>query len=278
MWVSRWIFILIATLSWSQFACVDQWIAQVMPAKPTPQAEPANPAANLNRANDEILSEMFQVTFFAERQEIEAREFAELSQSLKQGASLEGVYRGLISSSRYRTLESQGGAATPEVLKAFALELARVREGAKDLSRYSGKDAAQVPEVSFPDESDSGVEVKTFPLVTPQAEKRLPVEEDAAELARTFVGASVFTLKRVLCEAALSRIDELGGSHDQVAQWYAKLANRLAAAHVDFGLSQRNSSDSDFHFSWAMKASDERIKWEVLNRYHRYLNALSVRR
>lgn len=281
--VPRFLMVLAAVLSLSQFACVDQILTKIFPVKQkAPESSKTDPqvaAQSLARANDEILGEMFLVTFFSERSDIDAREFSDLSQSLKQGASIEGVYRGLIASSRYRTLESQTGAATPALLKAFAVELAQVRDGMKNPRKYSATEASDVPSVSYPDETDAGVDVKVFPLVTPQqAAVKKNVDEDAGDLAKTFVGASLFTLKRVLSEAALMRVDSLGGSHDQVAQWYAKLAVRLARAKIDFGLDQRNLADEDFHFTWAMKASDDRIKWEILNRYHRYLNALSQQR
>ncbi len=272
--LQRGLLVLTAALSLSQFACVDQILNKIFPAKKSPVIEVAEPI----RATDELLGEMFTVVYFSAPQESDVQEFTGLSQSLKQGASLEGVYRGLVASNRYRSLESQSGAATPALLKAFAVSLAEVREGMVTLRNFSAQDAVQVPSVSYPDESDSGVEVKTFPLLKPAADKRLGIEEDAANLAKTFVGASLFTLKRVLCEAALSRLDELGGSHDEVAQWYSKFAASMAQSKIDFGLKQRNLGDGDLHFSWAMKASDDRIKWETLNRYHRYLNAISVQR
>jgi hypothetical protein len=89
---------------------------------------------------------------------------------------------------------------------------------------------------------------------------------------KVFVGASIFTLKRVLCDEAMKVIASKNQYREKLGIWYSKWVGHMAQYHIDFGIGLRNQSDEDFHYQWAMKTSDDRIIWEVLNRLHRLLN------
>lgn len=245
--------------------------------KPGTKEEPKiEKNALMVRANAEILFEMFTVVYNIERQEINPSEFGALANSLNEGASLEGIYHGLVDGPKYRALEGQSTAATPAVIKAFSLELANIQVDMKHPRSFKGEQAKAIPGIEYPDGSSAPVQPSDDSVPDPSAP---PVDlvTKATQFAQTFVGASVFTLKRILGEEALNRIDEAAASHDQVAQWYVRLVERMAPVGVDYGLKERNDPSPDFHLRWAMAASDDRIKWEVLNRYHRYLNALSAK-
>ncbi len=173
-------------------------------------------------------------------------------------------------------------------MKAFAVELATIQEGMKNPRVFKASDAKAIPTIEYPDGSETSAQPNTAganggvgaamtfgqPAATPTPDSKKLFEQRASQYAQIFVGASVFTLKRILSEEALSRLDELRIAHDQVAQWYMKHVMRMKDTNIDFGLAERNNTDQDFHLKWAMQVSDDRIKWEVLNRYHRYLNAL----
>lgn len=244
-------------------------------------------------ANAELLAEMIQVVFQGSP-EIAKVDFGGFLHSLNQGASLEGVYRGLVMGSRYRLLESQSQAASPALLKAFALELAKLQRSMKSPSKYSEETARKPLEIEFPeaalDENSAtppaqplvkpGVtEVVEFgtasndPSDSPETTPSLSIEEEATRLIDIFLGASHYTLKRVMGDEVLRKFDELKDSSGERAQWFADTVVTLNQTGVDFGLKERNSPNFDFHFRFAQKQSPDRLAWELLNRYHRYLNS-----
>jgi hypothetical protein len=225
-------------------------------------------AEAMSKQNSEILSEMFRVVFNQEAVD-DKTDFSGLLQSLNQGASLEGIYRGIIAGSRYRALESKGQAASPDELKAFAMEMSELQDIMRSPTEFSNVDAKKAPEIVFP---DGDIPVVASPS-SQEVKKKLDKASRVQELVRIFIGASSFTLKRTLGEEALRKFDEDKSDPGVVAHWYAKLVLRLATSKVDFGLELRNRADFDFHFKFAQKIAIDRVKWEVLNRYHRYLNA-----
>jgi len=81
-------------------------------------------------------------------------------------------------------------------------------------------------------------------------------------------------MKRVLGDWALRvmtlRLEE---SPERMRDWYADFAARASKKGVDFGLGLRNESSRELHRKWADQATDDQIRWEVLNRLHRILNA-----
>ncbi len=248
-----------------------------------PGQDPAKVKGELAKENQELLAEMMRVVFDLTDIQDKA-DFGERSATLNQGASLEGIYQGLISGPKYRGLEGQSRGATPEALKAFALELAEIRIDMKNPTVYVDGDARKPVAIDFPDENaadHAGNSAQSSASQEEGAEKPAPTRESiAADLSRMFVGASPFTLKRILCDEALKRIDELRDAtgkvnSEDVANWFAKSAVRLSGKGVDYGLPERNSAEFDFHYAWAKRMAMDRIKWEVLNRYHRYLNSFS---
>ena len=230
-------------------------------------------ASEFAKENSELLFEMMSVVF--DTTDIANKsDFGALVHSLNQGASLEGIYRGIIMGARYRGQESSEKGASPATLKAFALEMAEVQADMKNPTVFHEGEAKKPFEIEYP-------EGPTTSAATPAEDRPvLKKEENALELLKMFVGASHFTLKRVLADETLKRIDEFQNSAGQLdvnalAQWYAQFAVRMAATKVDFGLKQRNEADYDFHFKWAQHMAADRVKWEVLNRDHRYINAIS---
>jgi hypothetical protein len=172
---------------------------------------------------------------------------------------------------RYRGLESKAGAAIPDELKAFAHEMAELGDTMKHPTRFDPKDAKKVPTIDYPEEhaeaTPSAFQVDSVEAVKPSKEDRI------SQLLETFLGASTLTLKRVLSEEAIRKFEECKADPGAMAKWYAELALRMNQKHVDFGLPLRVKSDFDFHFKFARSMPVDRVMWEVLNRYHRYLNS-----
>ena len=225
-------------------------------------------AGEMAKENSELLSEMMKVIF--DQEEVDSKsDFGTLAHTLNQGASLEGIYRGIIMGSRYRAMESKNQAASPTQLKAFAVELSELQDTMKNPSRFEVEEAKKAPSIEYPDGSaplahsfDGTQEVK---IKRDKAEVR-------NELVSIFIGALGYTLKRTLGEEALKKIDEMKSDSGELAQWYAHFVLRMCDTKVDFGLELRNKPDFDFHFKFAQKMALDRVRWEVLNRYHRYLN------
>ncbi len=237
----------------------------------------ANPGG-LAKENQELLAEMLRVVFDREDSEDQA-DFEALSRTLNQGASLEGIYRGIIMGSRYRALESSSQAATPSVLKVFASEMAELQDGMREPTRFDPEIARQAPRIDFPEDVPSALSAaskaaRKDPAQEASPTPRLDKAANFRELLGIFVGASPYTLKRVLGEEALKRFEEAGEDPSAIPLWYAGLVVRLSSANVDFGLDLRRKPDFEFHRNFAKRIAIDRVKWEVLNRYHRLLNAV----
>ncbi len=227
----------------------------------------------LARENQELLAEMIRVVFDREESEDQA-DFEALARTLNQGASLEGIYRGLIMGSRYRALESNSQAAAPRVLKVFAIELSELQEGMREPTRFDPEQARQVPRIDFPEDVvPGGPKAQFVATPDPASLKRPDKNENLKQILKIFIGASPYTLKRILGEEALRKFDEAGEDPSVIPLWYAGLSVRLSSSNVDFGLELRGKPDFEFHKNFARRIALDRVKWEVLNRYHRYLNA-----
>jgi hypothetical protein len=243
-----------------------------LPLVATPPAEPspASGAATLAKANAELLSEMMKVVFHQSKIE-DPSEFGALVHSLNQGASLEGIYRGLVMGNRYRSLESEGKAAAPKVLKIFLTELAEMQTSMKNPTVFEQDSSNRVLTIEYPDavQPNSKSFVKRNDQEVKAKKDRNALMQEYLEI---FIGASPFTLKRILAEEGLKRVDELKDAPGELGQWYAQWVLQMAGLNVDFGLEQRRKPDFDFHFNFAQKMAPDRVKWEVLNRVHRILN------
>ena len=240
----------------------------------TDAQDPSKKPGELAKANQELLSEMIRVVF--NRDEIlEEDGYPGLVQALNQGASLEGIYRGIVFGSHYRGLEGKAQGASPEMLRAFAEELSEVQDSMKSPTVFNADEAKGAPVIEFPDGSEP-----SKPATAPTASVELKRVEKAERIKNylvLFIGASDFTLKRVLGEEVLRRFDESKSDPADAAQWYAGFVVRMASKKVDFGLELRNRADLDFHVRFAKQMAMDRVKWEALNRVHRYLNAFLSR-
>lgn len=246
---------------------------QITP-KATPSASPALSAeAAAGKANAELLAEMFQVVF--NKKEVDDPSlYSSLLPSLNQGASLEGIYRGLVMGSRYRVWESKSKAASPNTIKFFAIEMGELQESMKNPTHFTKETAKLAPSIDFPEGADDTPESYTFGTQSTETETKKTKQQITEETLQNFIGATPFTLKRILADEALKKMDEMKDSPADLALWYAAFVVRLSTSKVDFGLPQRNSDDFDFHSRFAKTMSIDRVKWEVLNRYHRIINRL----
>lgn len=190
----------------------------------------------------QFLSEIYQHVFARKFRDREA--FIRWMNVLEQGASVEGVYRGLVLSREYAQMER--GRTTPEALELFASEMAL-------LALYR---------------DNKGVEY----IQSDQGKRKR--EELKRALQARFESRSLFTLKRILGEEVLEYMDILKENRQTLSKWYADTTVRWNSQGVDFGLKQRNSKDGEYHQQWALGNSIGRIQWEVLNRLHRMMNGL----
>lgn len=244
-------------------------------ASPTP--EPTTGVAALARANSELMSEMMKVVF-KDPKAGDPSEFGAWVHSLNQGASLEGIYRGLIMGSRYRAMESTGQAAAPQVLKLFVTELVELQLSMSQPTVFESEESSLPPSIDYPGESKvlSRPRAGVPKIQAAHHDQEVRPKKDRVQLSNEllsiFIGATPYTLKRVLAEEGLRKLDELASSPGELGQWYAAWVIRLSSTPVDFGLEQRKKPDFDFHFNFSQKMSLDRVKWEVLNRLHRLLN------
>lgn len=151
---------------------------------------------------------------------------------LSQGASIEGVYHGLVLSVEFQKLENR--LASPGALRFFAEEAILLKSKSESLS----------------------------------SEEKVQQEE----LIKKLLNASLYSFKRELGELVLKQLDERESNRQDLAAWYAKTAVRWSQLNIDFGLPQRNLKDLEFHRAWAMANSFGLIQWELLNRMHRVFN------
>jgi hypothetical protein len=170
------------------------------------EEEKKQSAGELAKANSELLSEIMKV-IFNEKEVEDKNTFGSLVHSLNQGASLEGIYRGVIMGSRYRGMEAKSKAASPTTLKIFANEMAEIQVDMKNPTEFT-IESRKALSIEFPDEAS----VSEMPTAAPRSQEVKEKREKIAiadDLVRMFIGASPFTLKRVLGEEALKKMDEL---------------------------------------------------------------------
>jgi hypothetical protein len=245
-------------------------------AEPSPGASreaPPSPAASVAQANAELLAEMFRVVFAKEPQSAsEKATFFSLVGALNQGASLEGIYNGLTHSADYRKLEREKKAASPAVLNRFTELLARIEAELPEPTAFTVAAAQPLPAPVQPVFRE-GAQDPATPPSPPETPAKVDRTALIAEYTQLFVGAPLLTLKRVLGDEALKLVASKSAYPEKLALWYSKWAVQMAGEGVDFGLPLRSSTEEHFHYRWALKAPEDRVKWEVLNRLHRILNA-----
>jgi hypothetical protein len=258
------------------------------PAKTTGKG-PATTKASLSaltaqraKQNAEMLHEIYHVVYLQEPNN--PREFASLVDSLNQGASLEGVYNGLIHSSDYRELEKAHPGSNSKVLQFFVEELVRTEVLLSSITVFSADAAKPLATPVEPTGTDEEIDfpatapTKAAPVASPASS---PSKEEVDKLfhqyAHDFAGGSYFTLKRVLGDELLELMSQKSRDPNDpkaLAKWYGKFVHRMAGTGVDFGLALRNNPDDKFHEGWAESVSGDQLRWEVLNRIHRVINSL----
>jgi len=197
---------------------------------PSPGSDLQSETAKNAAANAELFKEMYSIVL---RQDPKDRaEFGNWVDTLNQGASLEGVYHGLVHSKNFQKLEETSRPASARAMTAFREEWSRL--------------------------SAEGGSVNSTPPISARA--------------------SIYTLKKELGERALQRVNALSPQQNELAQWYGKWAVQMCQRSIDFGVSLRNRADAGFHTQWAKTSSEDRLKWEVLNRLHRVLNEMEQRK
>jgi len=275
--------------------------------------EPPSDSA-ITMSNAEILKEMIQDIFQNQLVEFQKSTFNSLMSSMNQGASIEGLYHGLIVGEEYRDLESKSSKASPEVIKYFVSEMSELQLGMKSPTIFSKESVKNLQTIDYPvgladpknpDESGvlmGGAEIKDFgkdgpdslvfgdeekpeqkvktsptPIIKPLSKEvqeltKNPKQEIADLMLKNFANANQYTIKRVLCEEVMNKMEELKRLPSELAKWYADFMVRTAKSNVDFGHPQRNSADYSFYYNLANIKSFDRLKWEAVNRYQRILN------
>lgn len=230
----------------------------VLTGKVSPLARDAKQTEleRIARERAEVLQEMIRVTL---EEDPRAEEFRDWLEALVEGASVEGIYNGLVSSARYRELEKSSGPAPDGALKLFAEAMARAQGRRQHPRGFARADALPLPEVVWPGSPDSPV--------PPAAARTL---RTAAEFREFFSGASRFTLKRLLGATLLELLAP--ASPDRFSA-YAEWAAWVNQQGVDLGLKERERGDAAFHEAWARAATPDQLTWEALNRAHRLLAA-----
>lgn len=218
---------------------------------------------NRQRKRAEILKEMYLEVLQKEPKDLE--EFSGFRDAMVQGATFEGIYNGFTHSSNYRRLEVNHPGASLNAVRIFAEELEILERELLEKTVFNSKSALPLPKFINPALSYSRRES----VEHGGAQKG---EASIAYYTRLFYMASIFTLKRVLGDEAMKVIDLKRVNRDELARWYGNWATRLVERQVDFGLPLRNKPDAEFHYQWAMSASEDLLRWEVLNRLHRLMN------
>jgi hypothetical protein len=218
------------------------------------------------RMKAELLREVMAVTLM--REPGNRAEFKGYLSVLAQGGSLEGIYNGFTHSSHWRELEMSNQGASPGALKVFGEELALLEAELKPPTEFTPESAKPLPLPVWPDGSEA-------PAPKEPVKKPVVLAPDA--YSKIFVGASIFTLKRILGDEALRVTASKMNFPQTMAEWYSKWVVRLASRGVDYGIPLRSKADEAFHHEWALKASRDQLNWEVLNRLHRLLNDANKR-
>jgi hypothetical protein len=242
------------------------------PEKSPPSVELQSELAKQALMNRELLSELYYVVYM--HAPLDLKEFAAFHENLNQGGSLEGIYNGFTHSRAWRKLEEQSPQASPELVRVFSEELALLMLEHPTLPEFTEADALPLPKPVEPEGSEENApQTLEYGKPTSTAAPRPSLSALEAQLQSTFQKASVFTLKRILGDEALRVIAMKHSSPQALHQWYARWVVRVLSRKVDFGVSVRQRPDEQWHLQWASRNSPDRLRWEVLTRVHRILNA-----
>jgi hypothetical protein len=167
---------------------------------------------------------------------------------MEQGASVEGVYHGLILSGAYQQLEKNDkNPVNIDVFKNFVNLLDIIQ--------------SELPERT---EFETG-----FKSATTSAEW-------IAHYQSLFKSKNKYVLKRVLGGEVLKLASVAFSSPERqkgFLAFYLRFVGLTGKMHNDFGHIERNKKEALFHSQWYLKASRDQVTWELLNRIHRLLNS-----
>jgi simple sugar transport system permease protein len=217
---------------------------------------------NKDKIYGEFIKELYLVVL---QREVRDFEFERILNALAQGASYEGIYNGILYSEEYRAKEK--GMASPSAIHAYADLMTKLTVWIQfDSAVIQKKEEQEKPDVPKPN-----LDVKK--------EIPKPTEEEIKNLKSKFEkevieqGYSFYTLKRKASETLIKVIEVKKLYKEKLATWYADFTVYMNQQGVDFGLKERNNQDEYFQYKWALQTDLDLIKWESINRIHRYLNA-----
>ncbi len=248
-----------------------KWKSQSAGGKAGDPNAPTSEAGKRAQAHAELLREVYQVVTLEEPQD--PQEFTGFLENLNQGGTLEGLYNGFTHSEVYRQREQKRVTVSDRTLPVFAKELVYLTLEQANPTIFTAEDALPLQRAVEP-----GVpEELGVPAGKSSDSKIAVIPRDIDKLAehyeKLFARASFFTLKRVLADEAMKVFAIKASSPDALSEWYGAWASRTSKLGVNFGLELRNRGDEKFHADFAKKAAPDRVRWEVLNRVHRVLNA-----
>lgn len=203
--------------------------------------------------------------------------FTAYHSSLNQGASLEGIFNGLVHSAQYREFEKNSKPAGALARAFFLDELMKIQRELPVPLSIAGQSGKPLMKFDFPTGADD------TQMNLAETEKSFNPTTARSKYMTWFEKSSLPILKRVLADAVLAKIDAAG---PELGKWYSESAARLGGSGVDFGLAQRNLPDADFHRKWydaliqrvPLDQAKDRVLWETLNREFRILNHLDAKK
>ena len=247
-------------------------------ATTTATAKNAPGDVSMSAQNAQILQEMIRVTWL--RDPPSQAEFVAWVQALDEGASLEGVYNGLVHSAYYRKLEQLDEKPKPALQKRFLMEMIElVRSTGLTFSWQQFDREPQGEFVGISNSTETTPSAQPLENVVSLSKSDFENKEAQAAFVKFFEATGFHVMKRTLAKTALTAIDELQ-KQGKLAEWYAAWSAQQAASPVDFGIAERKNALVEFHLKWAkarlqsknLERGLDQIRWEVLNRLHRVLN------
>jgi hypothetical protein len=231
------------------------------PPKPPEPDSYIEPSLDQRHVNGEFVRELYRVVL--NREVKDESEFTAALNVLDQGGHFEGLYNGLVYSDEYRKMET--GTAPVAAFKEYAelmawLTLDQKYDSIRKMSEEKPSGAENLP----------GMKTES---AMPKSED---LEKEHAAMVERFSSSSLlqpqYSLKRKLGEELLRTIDLKKEYREKLATWYGTFTARINVKGVDYGLPQRNKSEGHYHYRWALQNTEDRIKWECLNRLHRLMN------
>jgi len=213
----------------------------------------------------EVVPEMYRVLL---RKNPPPQDYEGWVEVLTQGASLEGVYRGLVTSSGYRSLETRGPKISLSSLEYW------VRDWKKSASFFRAC-GDRIPSLIWSDRLAQASPL--FPSdpqpVISQEGKPPGINSSFQEWVEFFSETSVATFARVMTNLYLRGSQECPQSSrmDWYGPWAADVARRARERHINLGHELRLRDSAEFHRVWAGQMTLDRVHWEMVNKINRLL-------